>query len=269
MKQCFIKIFITSIYFLIFGCSGCRNTHQSPEKQEKVRVVVLCDASNSIIQLQSGDKKTGRLNKLKDYVKRIPKWYPFESVIYYYPVSNNLLSQTLISKISYNIKKTSQIEDEKQRVDDLTNELTLEIDSLAIKTNNSCILISIQRAINFLHELKLADKINENKYELIIISDMLECCMNTETTDINFNVRSLKKLNDEITSFDNENPTIDVSDLALKIKVLVNSPGMDDRFEAIKETWEKWFFKIGVKKDDLNFYTGEPEIEENKLLSRI
>lgn len=260
MKKTIIRVICLIISTVIIGCNKTKKN-----EERKSLVVVLCDASNSTTLINSEKSSIGRLEKLKYYVKKIPKWYPFRSELYFYPISDNILSENIGGVVSYNVLKTSQLLNEKTRVDSLTTVISSEMDELATKTKNSCILLSIQRAITVLNEKNNDDFDNE----LIIISDMLECCKGAENSDINLNVFDTNKLNEQIELFRKNNTSMNVESLNLKITVIINSPGMSSRYEKIREIWEKWFIKIGVKKDKISFNTSEPDTEENHLLNKF
>lgn len=237
--------------------------------QKKARVIVVCDASNSTTLLSSNSDKKGRLDKLKYYVNKIPKWevYPFGSEIYYYPVSGNMISEPLgRCKICYNITRRSELESEKERVETLTNNVSQEIDVLARNTPNSCILLSICRSINRFYELKRDNPGEDCQNELVIISDMEENCKLSATTNICMTSNDTKKLSDAIGKFEKVDLKLAVSDLNLKVRVIVNTPWIGKDYDLIRAAWENWFYKIGVRKENLFIYTDEPGIHENPLL---
>lgn len=267
MKQ--KKIYYFYLFALVLFNNTCREeSHKTIF--EKHRVIVVCDASNSTTLYFSKTRKkiNGGLEKLKYYTKIIPKWYPFESEIYFYPVSDNVLSKQL-GMVSYKIKKTNQLIPEKERVEKLTDVINDRIDTLATTTSNSCILFSIKRAIIRMQEIKRDNPNEAFTNELIIISDMLECCHISDTHTVNMSAFNSSQLNSSIKEFEKVNSRIDIENLDLKVRVIINSPGMHDLFSNIKSTWENWFYKIGIKKENLIINTDEPEIKENPLLNRI
>lgn len=252
-----IKTILTVLVAAGFMACNQNTASQKPKEEQKSRVMILCDASGSVTTTSSGSDLSGRLNKLKYYVKKIPKWYPIGSEFFFYPVSDNLLSDKLGEVVSYNIKRRSQLNPEKHKVDSLTNNICTEINVLSANTHNSCILLSVKRAINKLNELPL-DSMFRN--ELIIISDMIESC------EIKMSTVNTAQLNMAITQFEAANPNINATNLNLKVTVIINSPGMGEQFELIRDVWHYWFSKIGVV--DIVFYTEEPNIPENKLLNK-
>lgn len=260
---------LSSIILLLFACIQwqCSESDAKPPIEEKSRVIVLCDVSNSTTLLHSKDNAVGQLSNLKKYVGMIPKWelYPLGSDFFYYPVSDNLISEQLGTKVAYNIIRRSQLNPERERVDSLTTAINQEIDSLARNMKNSCILLSIKRAINRFNELARDNPGKNYSNELIIVSDMLECCRLSDTSEINMSVVSTARLNAAINTFQKDNPALDVKNLNLKVRVLINSPWMGSRFTTIQRSWEEWFSKLGVEKENLIVYTGEPDIKINPL----
>ncbi|HMJ45957.1 MAG TPA: hypothetical protein VK498_01420 [Ferruginibacter sp.] len=212
-------------------------------------VVVICDTSNSSIQME-GNKNNQKwmLDQLKTYIREIPKCYPLTSNIYYFSLSDNLASRPLGgSAISYNIKYKTRAEEQKKDFDIALEKVIINVDANSKTKQNSCILFSIQRAIKVFQEKKLTEEEDNchNVNELIIISDMLECCKRSSGT-INFDIKG-KELDNAITRMDNEKPSFDVSDLDLTVRVLQNTPNSGEDFEKIQAAWQRWFKKIGIK----------------------
>lgn len=260
-----IALFVTVLAGFLYSCNDGNGTGPQPE-QKKTRAIVLCDASNSTTLLATTTELQGTLPKLKDYIKKIPKWYALKSEVFYYPVSDNLISNQLGSKVSYNIETRSQLEPEIERIDSITNGVVREVDIIASQTKNSCILQSIGRCIKRFEELVKDRPGEEFTNELIIISDMLESCKLSDTADIRMTVLNSSRLTAAIEKFAKENTTLNVSNLDLTVRVIINTPWMGSRFEPIRKCWETWFEKIGVQKDKLFFYTGQPDIQDNPLL---
>ncbi|MBK7391142.1 MAG: hypothetical protein IPI23_19355 [Bacteroidetes bacterium] len=75
-------------------------------------------------------------------------------------------------------------------------------------------------------ELKIDNDNKKINYELIIISDMLESCRFSDSLYINMSAYNSEKLNMAITEFEKANSKIDLTDLNLKVRLIINSPGM-------------------------------------------
>ena len=239
---------------------------QAQPNKKKTRVIVLCDVSNSVTLNKSQSGKPGNLNRLKEYVKDIPDWNCFQlgSEIHFYPITNNLLSAPFIAPVIYNIPLKGKLLSEKKRVNSLKEVICLTIDSLAKSDPSSCVLLSVKRAVIRFNELS---RNNQDKLsnELIIISDMLENSK-MDKVRINMNVIDADQLKAAIKTFEKQNPKLDATNLNLKVTVLINSPGMDLSYKSIEECWQKWFLSIGIKSDNLFFYTGKPDIQKHYFL---
>lgn len=255
------------LLLFLAACGQEPDGDRVPDK--KARVIVLCDASNSTTLLHAESNMEGRLEKLKTYVKRVPKWYSFESQVLYYPVSDNLVSEQLGPTVCYDIRMRSQLEPEKEKADSFENKINNGIDSMARNRPSSCILLSIKRAINRFNELARGETSPGYSNELVIISDMLESCRVSDTAEIRMSVLNTARLNAAIQQFGQENPVADISRLHLTVKVIINSPWMGSRFAAIQQSWENWFYKLGIQKENLFFYTDDPNTPENPLLRKL
>ena len=252
---------ITSVCILFsFGCE----LPQKVEKRKKL-VIVLCDVSASTTQYHLKNASDGRLGKLKYYVEKIPRWeiYPLESQIHYYPVSNNLLSPP-VGEVAYNIKLKSQLNKEIKKVDSTLAVIQSQLDILALKNmQSSCIQLSIKRVIRRFWEL--VDDTYDN--ELIIVSDMLECCGGVKMDGSNLN--NAKALQGAIARFETSNTDVDATSLNLNIKVIINTPEMGENYELVEAGWRRWFSKIGVESSNVVFYTDDPKIPGNPYLDKF
>jgi len=242
---------------------GIANTLADRTAERKVKVIVLCDASNSVTRESDNLHKV--LRNIKIYVKELARHYPFQSEIFCYPISDNLVSKQMGEAISYDIRTTAQLESEKKKVEGLLNQLDDRMDSLAKRTANSCILLSIKRAISRLHEFGNAPG-GEYANELVIISDMIECCKVSDAKAVEMSVLNTSKLSEALKNFETTNTGLNLKDLDLTVRIFVNSPWMGDKFERIRKCWETWFYKMGLRPENLFIYTDDPHLKENRYL---
>ncbi len=228
---------------VLIGCGD-----EKEEIKDKYDVVVLCDVSNSTVSQRSKG-----LANLKTAIRKIPKYYPIRTNFHYYPVSKNSISRRLADKVLvYDIDKSKQKSKQLRIMNQNMDRIDAELDSLVKITKNSCILTSVKRALDEFDELQQTYAADENdsdyhhKYELIIISDMIECCKDSENATINFNVNDIPQLKKAIAAFESKNDQLNVGALDLKVWVFINSPGVDGFYKDIEQAWKKWFQKIGV-----------------------
>ncbi|KAA2239854.1 hypothetical protein F0L74_27085 [Chitinophaga agrisoli] len=221
----------------------------------KKRVIILSDVSNSVLLTGSPNKESGKLIKLKEYVKEIPGYFPPGSELFYYPVSNNLVSPQLGEEIALRAQRRSELTAQRNRIDTETTKICVAIDDLAQRDPSSCILLSVKRAIERFNELG-KNQTGEYSNELVIISDMIECCKVPASGKINMSVTDPAQLRNALSLFDKVNiGELDASNLGLRVTVLVNSPWAGVLYSDIKDAWRKKFIDIGIKPDSISFAT--------------
>lgn len=249
MKSSLLFASIFGLAFAVF-LTGCRTAGEVTSSDKPSYVIVLCDVSGTISRIGQRGHSTNSLGEVIRYCsgmildQKEEHLYKNESTLMFMPIRENMYAQPIEEITLKSVSKAGRKKEEKRRK---AAAKKIE-DSLKVLANsdyqNTCILTSIGRAYEIFAR-KPSEHKDKYRYELVILSDMLEECPSAPAG--NLDIR--KKLGQSIKLLDNFNPDIDISSNGIDVRIKVTSHNITGKAnDDLMAFWGKAFKKMGYAK---------------------
>jgi hypothetical protein len=243
---------ICSIVVLTLLSASCKDWLKEPE--QPVFAVVICDASNSATKFSHNQK--AYFDSMVSKIHALPDNLPSGSVLFYIPVTWNEYKDALggrpFEKKSVNDAQASDLRKSQQLLlDTICNQLH---QLASTDASSSCILTSIRNAYSIIESNKTKAVYLQHRYQIIILSDMMEYCNSNSVGWINMEIDDPKTIKTNLAAISLFNPGIDLNRPAIDLRVVLLTPGITGKqSDLLKSYWRKLFQKMNYDSAKLRF----------------